>query len=835
MTYKLLVDDTQKIIFRSSVRSALDPATRNLRIEPLVGEPTPFIRSHIESTDTPLRTADDGTPLPSPDDGENEEFNTMPTYNTADLVGRTFLMPPKEDGQRFRARVVKAQADHMADVMKHPDRVKFLVAVGPDQSEEIITYNQLLEYIEESEAEAMDDGTILWKFRRITGHVDGVSPKQKESWKGDSTNVLVEWENGEISAEPLKQFSEDQPVVCAIYARDNNLLNLPGWCKLKKLADREKKFLRMVKQAKLQSYSSAPKYKYGYEIPRNHAHALEIDKRNGNTLWEDSAKLELKQLDQYDTFKDLGLRAKPPPGYRLLGVHMVFDIKHDGRHKTRLVANGHRTPVPLESVYSGVVTIRGVRLVVFIAELNGLETWSTDIGNAYLEAMTKELLYIIAGPEFGPLEGHTMIVYKALYGLRTSGVRWHERFADCLREMGFFLSKCDNDIWMRRNGDVYEYIAVYVDDLAIAAKLPGVIAATLEEKYNFKLKGTGPITFHLGCDYYRDPDGVLCMQPRKYIEKMMLSYQHMFSEKPTPQRQPLPKGDHPELDDSELLEADGIQQYQSLIGSLQWAVTLGRIDIQTAVMSLSGFRTAPRKGHLERAKGIYGYLAKMSEAIIRVRTGEPDYSDWPEQQYDWAYTVYGDVKEEIPKDAPAPLGKYVTLSHYVDANLYHDLATGRAVTGILHFANKTPVEWYSKKQATVETATYGSEFVAARTCVEQIIDLRLAFYYLGVPLRSTSYMFGDNKTVVDSSMNPYGKLHKRHTALSFHRVREAVASGMVGFYHLASEDNPADILSKHWGFLQIKPLLRTLLFCAGDPLDQDDTEDVSPDTDDLEP
>jgi hypothetical protein len=67
----------------------------------------------------------------------------------------------------------------------------------------------------------------------------------------------------------------------------------------------------------------------------------------------------------------------------------------------------------------------------------------------------------------------------------------------------------------------------------------------------------------------------------------------------------------------------------------------------------------------------------------------------------------------------------VTLTHYVDANLFHDLITGRSVTGILHLVNKTPIDWYSKKQATVETATYGSEYVAARTCVEQIMDLRL--------------------------------------------------------------------------------------------------------------
>jgi hypothetical protein len=133
-------------------------------------------------------------------------------------------------------------------------------------------------------------------------------------------------------------------------------------------------------------------------------------------------------------------------------------------------------------------------------------------------------------------------------------------------------------------------------------------------------------------------------------------------------------------------------------------------------------------------------------------------------------------------DAPEPLDNYVTLTHYVDANLMHDVATGRSVTGILHLVNKTPIEWYSKKQATVETATYGSVFFAARICVEQIIDLRNALRYLGVPMREKSYMFGDKKSVVDSSMQLDAKLHKRHTMLTLHHVREAIAAGILSFY-----------------------------------------------------
>src|SRR5687768_12211509 len=113
---------------------------------------------------------------------------------------------------------------------------------------------------------------------------------------------------------------------------------------------------------------------------------------------------------------------------------------------------------------------------------------------------------------------------------------------------------------------------------------------------------------------------------------------------------------------------------------------------------------------------------------------------------------------------------------------------GRFVTGVLHILNATPIDWYSKKQATVETATYGSEFVAAKICVEQVVDLRNTLRYLGVPIGDLSYMFGDNESVVNSSSIPHYKLHKRHTALSFHHVSEAFAFKFIGFYFLPGAD-----------------------------------------------
>ena len=121
-----------------------------------------------------------------------------------------------------------------------------------------------------------------------------------------------------------------------------------------------------------------------------------------------------------------------PKDHKKIRAHFVFNVKHYGRCKARLVADGHLTNVPLSSVYSGMVPLRGTRLVIFITELNCLESWGMDIGNTYLEAFNKEKICIVAGPEFVPLDGHYLIIVKTLQGIRTSGLRWNERLADCL-------------------------------------------------------------------------------------------------------------------------------------------------------------------------------------------------------------------------------------------------------------------------------------------------------------------------------------------------------------------------------------------------------------------
>ena len=882
MTYKIWKPSTNTVIERSVVRSAWDKRFPNQRAasehdippiptdngEDLKFRPRDFIYSIRNNQDeshtvTPddenygepeyldetgrelpqyqaisphVKIDEDGTPLVvlTDDDGtpkRDSEGNAImiPGKLPEDLQGITFKQR-QDDGSILRARVIGPVESNLESEKGKKVLDKFKIKYDRSQVENTMAYNDIMNYIHRDLIE--EDGQV-WNYRRVVAHRGPLTHRDKD-YKGSLYNVSIEWENGEMTDEPLQWMVKENPIPMAEYARDNNLLDTDGWKSLKPLARRAKLISRLAKQAKLRSFRTEPKYMYGFQVPRNYQEALDLDTRNGNTMWADATSLEMEQLHDYSVFLDKGLYELIgiPTDFKRIRVHLVFAVKHDGRHKARLVADGHLTDVPLNSVYAGVVSIRGLRICIFLAELNNLEAYATDIGNAYLEALTQEKVCIKAGPEFGTLEGHLLVIHKALYGLRSSGKQFGDLLACCLRELGFMPSKAEPQIFMRENDGIYEYVATYVDDLCLVMRDPESFLRILQSKpYQFKLKGSGPMSFHLGCGFERDADGTLCMNPLKYIEKMSQSYEQLFGVKlGTKPKSPLEEGDHPELDTSEFLDNDDTQKYQSLIGSMQWVITLGRWDVQTAVMSLSSFRSKPRKGHMLRARRVCAYINRFKHYKIRFRVDEPDLSDLDSiTKMDWSKDVYEDLLEDIPTDAPPALGKRVTFIHWFDANLMHDVLSGKAVTGCVHFANKTPIMWHSKKQATTETATYGAEFCAGRTCIEQVVDLRNTFRYLGVPIHNISYVFGDNKSMIDSSTMPYSRLHKRHNILSFHYVRSMIARGFIAMVHVCSKNNLADVVTKHWSYNSVKGLLKPVFYYYGGPeslfVDDDDSSE----------
>ena len=196
--------------------------------------------------------------------------------------------------------------DHERSVSDNPALKKFKCQVGEEECEEILSHNEVMNHIEKDET----DEEVFWKHKRISGH-EGPLTKKHSSWKGDMCNVKVEWENGEVAYEPLHAIAADDPVTCAIYAKDAGLLDTDRWKRFRSLAKRAKKMLRMVNQSKLRSYETCKKCMHGIEIPRSHDDGIRLDKLHGNDKWQSATKLEMGQLHEHDAFHDKGVGTTP--------------------------------------------------------------------------------------------------------------------------------------------------------------------------------------------------------------------------------------------------------------------------------------------------------------------------------------------------------------------------------------------------------------------------------------------------------------------------------------------------------------------------------------------
>ena len=142
--------------------------------------------------------------------------------------------------------------------------------------------------------------------------------------------------------------------------------------------------------------------------------ALKLDEINRNSLWREAIQKELDQINQFNTFQVLQQGQLIPEGNTRIPLHMVYDVKHDLRRKARLVAGGNWTENPTEDVYSTVISFEGICLGIVCAVIFGLKIMVCDIGNAYLHAKTKEKVYTVAGPKFGPLQGQVLLIKQAL-------------------------------------------------------------------------------------------------------------------------------------------------------------------------------------------------------------------------------------------------------------------------------------------------------------------------------------------------------------------------------------------------------------------------------------
>ena len=347
------------------------------------------------------------------------------------------------------------------------------------------------------------------------------------------------------------------------------------------------------------------------------------------------------------------------------------------------------------------------------------------------------------------------MIVKALYGLQSSSLHFHDKLGTILCTVGFTHSfKTMTSGCMPQSTPMPCMITLSF--MSIISSHPWLTLLLFFRPYNHhhgitNLSALANLVTTLGLIFFCDNNGTLFMGTQTYVNHLLANYEKLFGYLPHPVFSALTDNDCPELDTTPMCSPNDITKYQSLIGTCQWLICLVQLDLAEPIMLLSWFHHCPQQGHLDHLNHLCGYLCKFPHNAIHFHTGCPAHEDYY-GSYTWQDTIYG--SEELPPNAPTPCGKPVRHTCFFNTNLLHDVVTSHSATGLLHMLNQT--QGHATAQNQVETVTYGSEFMAAHhQAVEQVINIHYTFD-VQCPLRCPPppWVLGDNQAIINSMTIP---------------------------------------------------------------------------------
>jgi hypothetical protein len=355
--------------------------------------------------------------------------------------------------------------------------------------------------------------------------------------------------------------------------------------------------------------------------------------------------------------------------------------------------------------------------------------------------------------------------------------------------------------------EYYEYVLLYTDDLLVISENGEKLIRDHVGKYfEIKDKSVGPPKIYLGGHMrevtLENGQTAWAFGSSQYVKAAVKNVEEYLEKRGaklvSKAETPVQTSYRPELDVSSELGSVEAAYYQSLIGILHWIVELGRVDICLEVSVMSSHLVLPREGHLEQTLHIFAYLKKYHNSELVFDPTYPEIDKASFERQDWTATEFGDVagKEELPPNMPQPRGFGFVTSARVDADHAGDTITRRSRTGFLVYCNSAPVYWLSKKQTSIESSSFGSEFIAMKQCCEYLRGLRYKLRMMGIPVEGPSYIYGDNQSVLWNTSIPDSMLKKKSQSIAYHFVHEGVARDEWRTAYVNTHENPADLLTK---------------------------------------
>ena len=457
-----------------------------------------------------------------------------------------------------------------------------------------------------------------------------------------------------------------------------------------------------------------------------------------------------------------------PENRQVVSNKFAFKHKKDERAiivrlKARLVARGFSQIYGIDylDTYAPVVKLASIRILLAIAAIFDLEIHQMDVVTAFLAGDLEEEIYM-EQPEGFKVDSKEDLVCrlrKSIYGLKQAPRVWNQRIRRFLKSIGFDQLYSDPCVYINKTTEII--IAMWVDDLIIFGKdMTSINALKAQLKAEYEMKDLGELKYFLGIQVHRDRE-------RKAIHISQAGYNRTVLERygmqnSNPANTPLPSGAR--LTKAAVTETLTEQkEYQSMVGSLMYAMLATRPDLAQTIQQISQFSQKPTKIHEKAVKHALRYLN-------------------------------GTIDQGITYDGK--LG--MKLESWSDANWGGE--EGReSVSGFVFTLAGGAVTYSSKKQATVALSSTESEYMALLHALKEQIWLLRFLREIDYGIDDQNVIYCDNQSAIALAHNPEHHARTKHVDIQYHFVRNCVEDGATRLEYCPTEDMVADGLTKALG------------------------------------
>ncbi|SDA04126.1 BZ3500_MvSof-1268-A1-R1_C045g00141 [Microbotryum saponariae] len=482
------------------------------------------------------------------------------------------------------------------------------------------------------------------------------------------------------------------------------------------------------------------------EDPQNWSQAVKSGKEE---IWRQAAADEFHSLTtEYKCFTPVD-SSSLPPGAKVLGSRFIFRTKRDqlGKitsHKGRLVAQGfsQRPGIDYDETFAPVAKFTSIRALIALAAAKKLHVHQADVDKAYLHGELKEDLYMRV-PQGVDMPGKVLKLHRSIYGLKQAGRVWNEHIDLTLKSLHYRATAKDHCVYVRRDGDHYHYIALYVDDLLMVSPSEDEIERILnglEQKYG--IKRLGPAQYILGIQIKRQADKSIILSQEAYITSILRRFGMSDSSPASTPMAPNRQLEHSLAETSKTART----RYMQAIGCLLYAATGTRPDISYAVGYLARFSASPTPEHWTAIKTVFRYLRGTARLGLHYSSEQ---------------------------------GKFSGFTGYSDADWGTCTTSSRSTMGYSFHLAGSVISWSSKVQNRVADSTTDAEYLALSHASKEAGHLQELLMELGIDTRAPVQLYGDNQGAIALAKNPTLHHRSRHIRIREHFVRDQVRLGTI--------------------------------------------------------